>query len=236
MTTKIYLDTSVYVKRFKEEQGSDTIHRIFRIAQKDSRLKILMSLWTINESITAIDKKFYQKKLISEDERKKVIATILATSLEYLQLFPNIEFVPVTSKILKDSTSLIQSLHISADDALHIYTAIKLRCKYFIFQDRHLKDQLTNNIQGITIVDVTNVNGVKSIFEDISKYEWYTMEEWKDKSRKGEVCAVVGCRNPPKNRCPTCFLHWCYQDVKNHVHRISVKEIKQQKKEKESLK
>jgi predicted nucleic acid-binding protein len=89
MTSKIYLDTSVYVKRFKEEQGSDTIHRVFRIAQKNIRLKIFMSVWTINESIAAIDKKFYQKKLISNDERKKVIATILATSLEYLQTSPN---------------------------------------------------------------------------------------------------------------------------------------------------
>jgi predicted nucleic acid-binding protein len=192
-----------------------------------------MSLWTINESIAGIDRNYYQKKLISENERDKVIATILATSVKYMQTYPNVDFIPVTSKIVNDSISLIDSLHISSDDALHIYTATKHRCKYFIHNDHHLN---AINIQGMTMADVANASSVKSLFDEISKYEWYNHEEWKDRSRKGEVCAVVGCQNPPKNQCTTCSLHYCYQDIKNHYHILTDKRTKQQKKEKESLK
>jgi predicted nucleic acid-binding protein len=235
-TTRVYLDTSVYLKYFKQEEGSDTVKRVIRIAEKNNSLKIFMSFWTINECITAIDKNFYQKKLVTNEQRDKIIATILATSMNSMQTYPNIQFVPVTSKIVKDSTSLIRSLHISADDALHVHTAMKQRCKYFIFHDRHLRNRVTNSIQDMTMVDVTNANRVKNLFDDISIYEWFTLEEWRDKSKKGEICAVGGCRNLPKNQCPTCFLHYCYRHIKNHFHCITDKEIKQQKKEKQSLK
>jgi predicted nucleic acid-binding protein len=235
-TIRIYLDTSVYLKYFKEEEGSDTVNRVIRIAKKSVSVRIFMSFWTINECVTAIDKNFYQKKLVTNEQRDKILATILATSMKFMQTYPNIQFVPVTSKIIKDSTSLIHSLHISADDALHVYTAMKQRCKYFIFQDRHLRDRVTNNIRGMTMVDVTNANTIKNLFDDISKYERFTVEEWRDRSKKGEVCAVIACLNPSKNRCPTCFLHYCYQHVKSHFHRTTDQEIKQPKKEKQTLK
>jgi predicted nucleic acid-binding protein len=236
MTTRIYFDTSVYIKHFKDEEGSDAVNRIIQIAEKNKLLKIFMSFWTINESVTAIDKNFYQKKLVSSEERDKIIATILNSSIKYLQTYPNIVFVPITSNIVRDSISLIRSLHISADDALHIYTAMKRRCKYFIFQDRLLKFRVTDNIQGMTMIDITNSNSLKRLFADIKKYESFTSEEWKGRSIKGEVCAVPMCSNAPKNRCSTCFVHYCYDHVKNHYHTVTDKEIKRWNKEKEGLK
>jgi predicted nucleic acid-binding protein len=235
MMTKIYFDTSVYVKHFKDEDGSDSVERIIQIAEKNNLLKIFMSFWTINESVTAIDKNYYQKKLVSSEERDKIIATILTSSIKYLQTYPNIVFVPVTSNIVRDSIHLIRLLHISADDALHVHTATKRRCKYFIFHDRHLKNRVPNNIQGMTMIDITNLNSVKRLFGDIKKYESFTSEEWKNKSIKGEVCAVPMCSNSPKNRCPKCFVHYCYNHIKNHYHTMPDNEIERHNEEKESL-
>jgi predicted nucleic acid-binding protein len=236
LTTRIYFDASVYVKHFKDEDGSESVNRIIRIAQKNKQLKIFMSFWTINESITAIDK-YFRKKVVTSENRDKIIATILASSVKYLQNYPNFVFVPLTSSIVRDSISLIRSLHISADDALHVCTATKRRCKYFIFQDRPLKHQVANrDTQGMTMIDITNLSDMKILFEQIEKYESFTSEEWRQKSIKGEVCAVAMCPNPPKNQCTTCFVHYCYDHIKNHYHGITDEEIERRNKEKESLK
>jgi predicted nucleic acid-binding protein len=220
MATRIYFDTSVYVKHFKDEVGSDSVERIIQIAKKNKQLKIFMSFWTINESVTAIDTNYYQKNLVSSEKRDKIIATILDASIKYLQTYPNIVFVPITSNIVRDSISLIRSLHISADDALHVYTAMKSRCKYFIFQDHHL-NRVSNNIQSMIMLDITNSSRVKILFDDIKKYESFTSEEWKARSIKGDVCAVPMCSNPPKNKCPKCSVHYCYDHIKNHYHVVT---------------
>lgn len=235
MITRVYLDTSAYVKYFKDEFGSDSVRRIILIAHKNRSLRIFMSLWTINESVTAIDK-YHRKNWVSSLERDQIIATILADNLNYLQNYPNFVLVPVTSNIVKESISLIPSLHLSADDSLHVYTAIKRRCKYFIFEDSHLKDQVPKNIQGLTMLYIKNLNDMKSFFNDVKKYESSTIKEWKIKSIQGEVCAILGCSNIPKNRCPKCFLHYCYDHIKSHVHRISDEEVARRKKETDSLK
>lgn len=164
------MDTSVYVKHFKNENGSDNVRRIIQIAEKNTLLKVFMSLWTINESINAIDKNYFQKKLVTSAEREKIIATILDTNRKYLQTYPNILFVPLTSSIIIDSIQLIISSHISAGDALHVQTAAKWRCKYFLYHDRHFK-RVLNNMQAMTMMDITNPKDMSRLFNELLKYE-----------------------------------------------------------------
>lgn len=231
MITRIYFDTSVYVKHFKNEDGSDNVKRIIQIADKNRLLKVFMSLWTINESVNAIDKNYHQRKLVSSEERDKIIATILDTSRKYLQTYPNIVFVPLTSSIIRDSTPLIISSHISADDALHVQTAAKWRCKYFLYHDRHLKR--VPKMQAMTMMDITNSNDMRRLFNELTKYEILTHEEYRDKALKGEICAA--CRNLPIYKCPKCSIHYCHEHVKNHKHVLSNEEVEQWHRESESL-
>jgi predicted nucleic acid-binding protein len=168
MTTRIYFDSSVYVKHFKAEDGSHAVKHIIHLAEKHEQVKIFLSLWTINESIAGIDRNYYQKKLISTKDRNKIIATILDSSLKYLQTYPNIIFVRLNSNIVGDSISLIKSLHISADDALHVYTALKYRCKYFICHDKGLKQRVGNNIRGMTVLDIADMTEMRRLFDNIS--------------------------------------------------------------------
>ena len=136
-----------------------------------------------------------------------------------------------------DSVFLIHSFHISADDALHVHTASKRRCKYFVLQDHGLKDLLVNmDIQGMTVIDISNLSDTKRLFDDLKKYESFTSEDWRQRSIIGEVCAMAGCSNPPKNQCPKCYVHYCYEHVKNHYHRLKDEEIERSEKEEEGLK
>ena len=48
-----------------------------------------------------------------------------------------------------------------------------------------------------------------------------TFIEWRGMSVKGEVCAIMGCRNDPKHKCQECFFHYCYEHGKDHGHRLS---------------
>ncbi len=79
---KIYVDSSAYVKFFKSEVGSSVVKKIIDLAEKD-KITICISMWTINESIAAIDKKHYQKHLIKEKTKNKIIATILQETLKF---------------------------------------------------------------------------------------------------------------------------------------------------------
>ena len=55
-----------------------------------------------------------------------------------------------------------------------------------------------------------------------------TLDEWSERSKRGEVCGMVGCQNTPTTQCPTCYRHYCYDDVQNHFHAISDEEAAEQ--------
>lgn len=38
-----------------------------------------------------------------------------------------------------------------------------------------------------------------------------TVDEWAEKSRRGEVCGILGCKNKPVNKCPHCGNHYCQE-------------------------
>jgi hypothetical protein len=63
-----------------------------------------------------------------------------------------------------------------------------------------------------------------------------TGNEWREMSKRGEACAIVGCRNTPLNQCPTCQLHYCSQDIRNHFHIMTDEEVRNQEIEGESFK
>lgn len=42
-------------------------------------------------------------------------------------------------------------------------------------------------------------------------------EEWREKSKRGEVCGILGCPDPPEERCPHCGCHYC-RDHKFVIH------------------
>jgi predicted nucleic acid-binding protein len=144
---KIYFDSSAYTKAFANEEGSDIAKRIIKLAETTNDIQIIMSVWTINEALSAIDQKAYQTREITEKQSKQAIATVLQRSIEYPRTGKsNIYFAPVEHEIIKGSTVLIHSLHISADDALHVFTAFYHNCEYSICRDKDLKRKIHKQI------------------------------------------------------------------------------------------
>jgi predicted nucleic acid-binding protein len=70
---KIYFDSSVYVKAFSKEPGTDVVNQLLQLAY-DGRLEILLSVWAINETFAAVDRKIRRKEIASEQE-KMIFAT-----------------------------------------------------------------------------------------------------------------------------------------------------------------
>ena len=39
--------------------------------------------------------------------------------------------------------------------------------------------------------------------------ETITAEQWREKSKRGEVCGILGCFAYPETKCPHCGCHYC---------------------------
>lgn len=44
------------------------------------------------------------------------------------------------------------------------------------------------------------------------------LDNWIDRSKKGEVCGVLGCEFKPETKCQICKNYYCAEDSKNHFH------------------
>ena len=131
-STKIYLDTSVFLKEFSEEPNSEIIHRIFEMCRQ-RKVTIVTSRWTINESIAALDKK-HNRGEITDFERDQVIFTMLRKVEELIeegQIFA----ISLSNDVARFSTAIITDKHLSADDALHLYSAIVGKCDALVLAD-----------------------------------------------------------------------------------------------------
>jgi predicted nucleic acid-binding protein len=151
---RIYLDTSAYVKVYKRERGSRHAKEIIDLAKQDKKIRIYMSFWVINESISVVDQAYKKKHQISEKQYETLKATILARIIEYSG--SNIIFVPLRHKDVEDSIKYIYDYAISADDALHVHVAHKFRCNYLLTNDGHLRQQTDRKINNLRVLNITN--------------------------------------------------------------------------------
>lgn len=44
------------------------------------------------------------------------------------------------------------------------------------------------------------------------------VKAWSDESKRGLVCGIFGCTNPPDMVCRTCGCSYCEIDTANHFH------------------
>ena len=132
---RVYLDTSAYLKEFSQEKGSKTISRIFSACER-GEVVIVTSQWTLSESIAAVDRKCRRGE-INPDERDTVIATILEKTMELVRK-DNLVLVPVTSQFVQASWQIILERHVSADDSIHLVSALVTLSEIFVAADDYL--------------------------------------------------------------------------------------------------
>ncbi len=145
----IYLDTSAYVKRFSRERASEVADTLFTICNA-GEVKILISSWVINESIAAIDRKCRRRE-ISLEERNKCISTLIEQT-DLLAKNGSLAIIPVKQDNVDGSLEFVINHHLSADDALHLFSAVISSCKIFVAADKLLVEVAKEaNLQGFNI-------------------------------------------------------------------------------------
>ncbi|MFQ5711260.1 MAG: type II toxin-antitoxin system VapC family toxin [Candidatus Geothermarchaeales archaeon] len=125
---RIYLDTSALVKKYSPEKGSPLIKKIY--ARRD--IELFTSEWAILEVIAAIDKKV-TKRQISMEERDDALMIFLSDLRAQ-----KISFVKFTSEFIRPASRLVVKHHISAADALHLFSAIASMSPTLLAADRAL--------------------------------------------------------------------------------------------------
>ena len=165
---KIYFDTSAYVKIYTQEAGTDISESLFALAE-EGRVKIVMSIWAVNETIAAIDRT-HRRKIIRDHQRDRIFATILKRTIDYAEK-PDapIDFIPVDSRLLNLSRDVITGYHVSADDALHLSTAYATDCECFIFKDDKLRDTTGGNVSGMPLLDITSHEDMNPLMKSLDK-------------------------------------------------------------------
>jgi predicted nucleic acid-binding protein len=73
---RIYLDSSVYLKGFIEEERSDIVEKVFDRC-KEGRLTIIISIWTLSECISVLDKGVMNNR-ISSSQMNDILTNMLS--------------------------------------------------------------------------------------------------------------------------------------------------------------
>ena len=132
---KLYLDTSVMLKRYITEPGTNIADEIFDKAEK-GELTITISLWNIGEAIGVLDEK-RRKKWITEEEFSQTLKTFADELVKLLRL-KTIEVIPLHTPILTDTWDIVMTHHIYEADALQISTCKHAKNNALISADETL--------------------------------------------------------------------------------------------------
>ena len=132
---RVYVESSAYVKAFSAEKGSDYVRKIFDHADR-GKLEPITSQWTVGESLAAVDRK-YRRKEIKLDERDIITATIMDRTVALVRE-GKMTMVYTKQDVVSSSWRLITERHLSADDALHVFSAIVGLADMFISADVYL--------------------------------------------------------------------------------------------------
>lgn len=106
-----FFDTSALVKRYHEEEGTDTVDEIL---ERDG-VDVLISSLTVIESVSAFRRK-YNRGEISESEMKQLIGVFFRESLDRFGILPMEESLSNFSLglVLEDDLRTLDSLQLSA--------------------------------------------------------------------------------------------------------------------------
>lgn len=131
----IYLDSSAIVKRYIEEEGTETIDDIFDNAEK-GKVKIFFSLWNVGEAIGVFDK-YKRRDLIGEDELEETLGKFAGEFIKLARI-DQLELIPLHTNLVTDSIEIILKYHIYEGDAIQVISSKHCNCDLFLTADKQL--------------------------------------------------------------------------------------------------
>jgi predicted nucleic acid-binding protein len=130
--SRVYFDTSMLIKRYVNEEGSDKADNYFRLAHRGEAV-ICFSEINLGEAATVFDK--YSRK--TRIDAEAVLQTMLS-ELKVLERSSSLEIYPVTSELIKRSINTVLKHHIYIIDAIQIETSIEAQANLFLTADKEL--------------------------------------------------------------------------------------------------
>lgn len=132
---KLYLDSSVILKRYLSEPGTETTDTIFDKAEA-GELTVTFSLWNIGEALGVLDEK-RRRGWLTEKEFKATLNNFADELVKLIRL-KTLEVIPILTPILTDTWELLMQYHIYEADALQITTCIHNKNDALISGDEKL--------------------------------------------------------------------------------------------------
>lgn len=130
---RVYLDTSILVKRYVMENDSETVDEVFRLAQRGKSV-ICFSEINLGEAAVVFDK--YSRKVgIDPTERFRTMLREL-TSLERSS---SVEIYQVSGQIIRKSIKTVLKNHLYIVDAIQLETCLEAKGTVFLSADKELK-------------------------------------------------------------------------------------------------
>ena len=129
---RVYLDTSILVKRYVMENDSETADEVFHLALRGKSV-ICFSEITLGEAAVVFDK--YSRKVgIDPTDRFHAMLREL-TSLERSS---SVEIYPVSSQIVRKSIKTVLKNHLYIVDAIQLETCLEAKGTVFLSADKEL--------------------------------------------------------------------------------------------------
>ncbi|MBI5002550.1 type II toxin-antitoxin system VapC family toxin [Candidatus Woesearchaeota archaeon] len=133
-----YIDTSAFVKYYASEETEKGATKVAEVIEQAKKGEIILisSIFLVGEAISVFDK-WIRKKIIDEDEGKKIISEFIHDIIELTEndvlILETINHLTILS-----SLELIQKYHIPINDAIHFHTMLTYKSivKEFICSDK----------------------------------------------------------------------------------------------------
>ncbi len=133
----VYLDTSAIVKRYIVEDGSDMVNELYE-ESLNGELALAFSVWNIGEVLGVFDK-YYRRGWITKEDYRNAYLRFRAETRRLIKLNV-LRIIPVKSKLLIKTWSLITKYHIYIADALQIVSAKTINADKLVTGDKKLNN------------------------------------------------------------------------------------------------
>jgi predicted nucleic acid-binding protein len=155
---RLYLDSSVIVKRYVSEPDSHTVDYIFDKGWA-GEISIATSIWNIGEVLGILDER-RRRKWLTESELTKALENFTSEVVRLLHL-KTLEIFPVLSQMLIGTWPIILKEHVYEADALQIQTCIYSSSNVLLSADRKLINAAIK--LGLKAINIKDENKVKEL-------------------------------------------------------------------------
>ena len=131
--TRVYIDTSILVKRYVKEADTEIADTIFRRALR-GEVVICSSEINLGEATVVFDKYSRKFGLNARDRLQAMLS-----ELKSLERSSSFEIYPLSSQIIRKSIGILLEHHIYIVDAVQLQTCVEAEGTVFYTADRELK-------------------------------------------------------------------------------------------------